>query len=106
MQEVTLKREERETGLEPGDQPAWKADCRDNAARLLLSGFKRAFTGHARHPKVMKADGHAMWEADAYLLSLLSYLLLFEKARPIGNMFYLTMVPILSQWLGFVCERG
>jgi hypothetical protein len=36
-------------------------------------------------------------EADGYLLSLPSYPLLFEKARLIGNMFHMTMVPILAQ---------
>jgi hypothetical protein len=36
--------------------------------------------------------GEAMqlWEADAYLLSFPSYLLLLEKARLIGNMFHMT----------------
>jgi hypothetical protein len=46
---------------------------------------------------LIEADGHAIWEAEAYLLSLPAYPLLFEKARPIGNMFHLTMVPILAQ---------
>ena len=89
-------------------QPAWRADRRDNVARLLSSGSRRAFTDHVRHPNVIKADGHAIWEADGYLLFLSSYPLLLEKARPIGNMFDMTMVPILSQSsrLGFACERG
>ena len=78
-------------------QPAWKADRRDNAARSLSSGFKRAFTNRVRYPSSNVADGHAMWEADAYLLSLLSYLLLIEKARPIGTMFYMTVVPIMAR---------
>ena len=92
-----MQREERETGLEPGDQPAWKADRRNNAARLLPSGFRRAFTNHARHLNSTEANGRALWEADAYLLSFPSYLLLLEKARPIGSMFHRTMVPILVQ---------
>jgi hypothetical protein len=78
-------------------QPAWKADRRNNAARLLSYGPRRAFTNHVRHPSSNVADGHTLWEADAYLRSLPSYLPLFEKARPIGNMFHMTMVPILAQ---------
>ena len=34
---------------------------------------------------ITEADGCARWEADAYLLSLPSYLLLLEKTRQIGN---------------------
>jgi hypothetical protein len=76
---MQLKREERETGLEPGDQPVWKADRREIATRLLSSGSRRAFVHHARHPNTIEADG--------YLLSLSSYPLLLEKARLIGNTF-------------------
>jgi hypothetical protein len=71
---------ERETGLEPGDQPAWKADRRDNVARLLPSGSRRAFANHARHLSSNEADG--------YLLSLSSYPLLLQKASYLGKMFY------------------
>ena len=74
-------------------QPAWKADRRENTARLLWSGPRGAFTNHARHPSVIEADGRAIWKADGYLLSLPSYPLHFGKTRLIGNMFYLTMVP-------------
>ena len=49
-----------------------------------------------RHLSSNEADGHTRWEADAYLLSLPSYPLLFEKARLIGKMFYVSMVPILA----------
>jgi hypothetical protein len=47
-------------------------------------------------------------EADGSLLTLPSYPLLSEKARLIGTMFHMTMVPILAQRsrLGFACERG
>jgi hypothetical protein len=35
----TVYNVERETGLEPGDQPAWKAGCHCFCARLLRTGF-------------------------------------------------------------------
>ena len=71
-----------------------KADFREamrNAARLLSSGSRRAFTSHARHPSINEADGCARREADGYLLSLPSYPLLFEKTRLIGNMFQVNL---------------
>ncbi len=72
-------------------QPAWKADRRKVAARLLSSSFRRAFTHRTRHPSITEADGREHWEADGYLLSLPSYPLLLQNASTLGKMFYLSL---------------
>src|SRR5258705_525592 len=66
-------------------QPAWEADRRDIAARLLSSGFRRALTNRTRHTSTIEADGRLRWGADGYLLSLQSYPLLLKKASSIGK---------------------
>ncbi len=72
-------------------QPAWKADHREIAARLLSSSFRRTFTHRTCHPSSTEADGRARWGADGYLLSLPSYPLLLKNASTVGKMFYLSL---------------